>query len=198
MVLSSALPSNTAPVRTSSRRRSFSGSSPGHIAGDADVAEMIERAFIDREGQRKSLGRGIVFGVGVGHAGVGIALAAIIQPQSARDRRDAVGIVDVAAGQEAQHRGRRGLDHGAELPLAERLVADKVDLPHRGLGAFGHVIDEIDAVVAAVDDFGHDADIVAPGMPVGFHDAADVGLHHGALQRAARPWTRRRPRDPRP
>ncbi len=34
--------------------------------------------------------------------------------------------------------------------------------------------------------FGHDADIVAPDMPVGFDDAADVGLHRGALQRAAR------------
>jgi hypothetical protein len=37
-----------------------------------------------------------------------------------------------------------------------------------------------------VDDLRRHGDIVAPGMPVAFHDAADIGLHHGALQRAAR------------
>ena len=74
----------------------------------------------------------------------------------------------------------------ASCRLLNACVADKVDLPHRGLAAFGHLIDEIDAVVAAVDDFRHDADIVAPDMAVGFHDAADVGLYHGALQGAAR------------
>ena len=89
--------------------------------------------------------------------------------------------------------GRGGLDDGAELPVAEGLVADEVDLPHRGLGAFGHVIDEVDAVVAAVDDLGHDADIVAAGMAVGFHDAADIGFApwRAAACRAA--WIRSRP-----
>ena len=52
--------------------------------------------------------------------------------------------------------------------------------------ALRHHVDEVDPIVAAVDDLGHHADVVAPGMPVGFHDAADVGLHRGALQRAAR------------
>ena len=50
---------------------------------------------------------------------------------------------------------------------------------------FGDLKDEIDAIVAAVDDLGHHADIVAPHMPIGFDDAADVGLHR-ALQRATR------------
>ena len=186
MLLSSALPSNTAPVADQEQAAKLFGIQSRDIAVDADVAEMIERAFIDRKGQRKSLGRGIVFGDRRGHAGVGIALAAIVQSQQLAIRCDAVGIVDIAAGQKAQHIGCGGLDHGGKLPLAEHLVADEVDLPHRGLAAFGHLIDEIDAVVATVDDFRHDADIVAPDMAVGFHDAADVGLHHGALQRAAR------------
>ena len=79
-----------------------------------------------------------------------------------------------------------GLDHGAELPLAESLVAGEIDLPHRGLCALRYGVDEIDAAVAAVDDLRLDADLVAADMPVGLDDAADVGLHRGALQRAAR------------
>ena len=76
-----------APGLTSSRRRSFSRIQPRHVADDVDVAEMIERAFVDREGQRKSLCRRIVFGVARRHAGVGIALAAVIQPQRSRSPR---------------------------------------------------------------------------------------------------------------
>ena len=74
----------------------------------------------------------------------------------------------------------------ASCRLPKTVIADEIDLPHRGLLALRHLIDEVDAIVAAVDDLGHHADIVAPGMAVGFDDAADVGLHHGALQRAAR------------
>ena len=49
------------------------------------------------------------------------------------------------------------------------------------LFALRNVIDEIDPVIAAVDNLRIDADIVAPGMPVSLDDAADVGLHRGAL-----------------
>ena len=52
-----------------------------HMANDAEVAEVIERTFVDRKCQRKSFDRGIVFGGSRGHAGVGITLAAVIQPQ---------------------------------------------------------------------------------------------------------------------
>ncbi len=130
--------------------------------------------------------RGIVFGPGRSHAGVGIALAAIVQPQLFAIRGDAVRVVDVTAGQKAQHVGRGGLDHGGELPLAEHAVADEVDLLHRRFRALRHHVDEVDAVVAAIDDLRHHTDIVASGMAVGVHDAANVSLHHGALQRAAR------------
>ena len=122
----------------------------------------------------------------VRHAGVGIAVAAIVEPDLLAVLVDAVGIVDVAAGEEAQHRAGRGLDDGVELAVAEGVIADEVDLPHRRLLALGDGEDEIDAVVAAVDDLRHHADIVAPDAPVGFDDAVDVGLHGGALQRAAR------------
>ena len=148
-----------------------------HVADDIDVAEMIERAFIDGERQRKSVCCGIVFRLGRSDAGVGIALAAIVQPQLLAIGRDAVGIVFIAAGEKTQHIGSGGLDYRGELPLAESPVAHEVDPSHRGLRALRHLIDEVDAIFAAVDDLGYHADIVATGTPVGFHDAADVGLH---------------------
>ena len=157
-----------------------------HVADNGDVAEMIERAFVDRERQRKSVQRGIVFGRRRSHAGIGIALAAVVQPQLLAIGGDAVGVVVVAAGQKAQHVGGGGFYHGGELSLAENLVAHEVDLPNRGLLALGHLKDEVDAVVAAVDDLRYHADIVAPFVPVGLHDTADIGLHCGALQRALR------------
>ncbi len=163
----------------------FFGIQPRYIADDIDVAEMIERAFIDRKRNFKSVCDRIVFGLRRSHAGVGIALAAIVQPQLLAILRDAVGVVDVAADEKTQHIGRGGLDHRAELPLAERMVADEIDLPHCRLRPLRHHIDEIDPVVAAVDDLRLHADIVAPGVTVGFHDAADIGLHYGVLQRAA-------------
>ncbi len=130
--------------------------------------------------------RGVVFGPGVDHACIRIAVAAVVRPQQFAVFGDAVGIIDVATEQEAQHIGRRGLDHGVELPRAEHVVADEVDPLHRRLLAFGDGKDQIDAVVAAIDDLGCDADVVASNMPIGFHDAADIGLHGGAPQAAAR------------
>ena len=79
-----------------------------------------------------------------------------------------------------------GLDHGAELPLAEGLVAGEVDLPHRRFCALRYGVDEVDPTIAAVDDLRIDADLGAAGTPVCLDDAADVGLHGSALQRAAR------------
>ena len=45
-------------------RTEFLGIESRHIADDADIAEVIERAFVDREGQRKPLRAGIVLGPG--------------------------------------------------------------------------------------------------------------------------------------
>src|SRR5215813_5486843 len=47
--------------------------------------------------------------------------------------------------------------------------------------------DEIDAIVAAVDDFRRHADFVTADAAVGFDDTVDVGLHGRPLQRAASP-----------
>ena len=156
------------------------------MQASADVAETVDLPFVDDESQCESLGGRIVFGARLAHAGIGIAVAAIISPDLFSVVIDAVGIVDVATGEEAQHGGRGRLDHRAELTVAEDVIADEIDLPHRGLLAFGDGEDEIDAVAAAVDDLRNNADLVAADAPVGFHDAVDVALDRRALQRAAR------------
>jgi hypothetical protein len=100
--------------------------------------------------------------------------------------RDAVGIVDVTAGQKTQHMGGGRLDHGAELAFSEGLVAGEVDLPYRSLCSLRDGVDEVNPAVAAVDDLRIDADLGTAGTAVCLDDAADVGLHGGALQRSAR------------
>src|SRR4029453_14009313 len=82
--------------------------------------------------------------------------------------------------------GGGGLDHGAELPFAKGLIAREVDLPYRSLCSFRDGVDEVDPAIAAVDDLRIDADLGASGAPVYLDNAADVGLHGGALQRSAR------------
>src|SRR5207247_10209986 len=62
----------------------------------------------------------------------------------------------------------------------------EIDLPYRSFCSLRYGVDEVDPAIAAVDDLRIDADLGAAGTPVCLHDAADVGLHGGALQRAAR------------
>src|SRR6201999_2951115 len=103
------------------------GIEPRHVAGDIDVAEMLERAFLDHEVQRESLDRGIKLSARLADIGIGIAVAAIILPDQLAIIVDPVRIVDVAAGQEAQYRGLRCLDHGLELAVAEDMIAGEID-----------------------------------------------------------------------
>src|SRR5436190_8806392 len=72
------------------------------------------------------------------------------------------------------------------MQYTKNIVAYKIHLPQRRLLALCNLKHEVDAAVATLDNFGHHPDIVAPGMPISFHDAADIGLHEGALQRATR------------
>src|SRR5439155_14994533 len=155
-----------------------------HVAGDADFPKVIELALVDREVQREALRRWIILGLCRRYADIGITLAAVVKPQLFLVLRYAVGIVDVSAGQKAQHMGGGSLDHGAELPFAEGLVAGEVDLPHRSFFSLRYGVDKVDPAIAAVDDLRIDADLGAAGTPVCLDDAADVGLHAGTLQRA--------------
>src|SRR5262249_23533352 len=99
-------------------------------------------------------------------------MLAIVLPDQLAILVDAIGIVDVASDQEAQNVRLRGLEHSPELTIAEHAIADEADLADRRLLAFGDRVDEVDAVVAAVDDLGRHADVVAAVLTVGFEDAA--------------------------
>jgi hypothetical protein len=156
------------------------------MAVDRDLAEMIERAFLDRVSQREAFCRGIVFRRDRAHIGVGITLGAIIGADQLAIGIDHIGIVDVAAEQKTQHVGSRRLDDGGELAFAKDSVAGEVDLPDRRLGAFGDLEDEIDTVAAAIDEHGFDRDVVTPETLVSLDDVVDVGLHGCALQASAR------------
>jgi len=52
-------------------------------------------SFIDREGHRKSMCCRIVFGPRIHHAGIRIAMAAVVRPQQFAVLGDAVRIIDV-------------------------------------------------------------------------------------------------------
>src|SRR6202022_4911638 len=119
--------------------------------------------------------------------GVGIPSAAVEEPQLLLVLGYAIGIIDVRAGQEAQHVCGGRLDHGIELSFAENVVARELDLPHRRLDPPGDPIDEVAPAVAAVDDFRRHTDIITSDVPVGLQDAADIRLHRSTLQAAARP-----------
>ena len=159
---------------------------PGHVADHVDLAEAVRLAFVDGEGDRESLGCRIVFGVRIRDAGVRIAVAAIVESDLLAVLIDAIGIVNIAAGEETQHRAGRCLDDGVELTVAEGVIAGEVDLLHRRLLALGDGENEIDAVVAAIDDLRHHADIVASDAAVSLDDAVDVVLNDAALQRTTR------------
>jgi hypothetical protein len=147
------------------------------MAVDRDLAEMIERAFLDRVGQREAFGCGIVFRRDRAHIGVGITLGTIVGADQFAIGIDHVRIVDVAAQKKTQHVGSRRLDDGGELALAEHGIAGEIDLPDRRLGAFGDLEDEIDTVAAAIDEHGFDRDVVTPETLVSLDDVVDVGLH---------------------
>ena len=69
---------------------------------NVDHAEVIQRPFLDREGNDESLLGGIVFGNGRDHLHVGKAVLQIEAADQIAVGFDAVGIVDVGGLQKAQ------------------------------------------------------------------------------------------------
>src|SRR5262249_6710565 len=106
---------------------------PRHVAGDANLAKIVELSLVDRESQCKSPCRRVVLGT---HAGISIATAAIVKADLLAVLVNAISVIDVTAGQKADDRGSRGLDHGFELAIGESVIADENDLPNRCLLAF--------------------------------------------------------------
>src|SRR6185437_10122894 len=74
---------------------------PRDAGGQADFAEPVGLTLVDHKGEDKALDRGVVFSARLANAGVGIAMIEVVLPDLLAVGIDTIGIVDVAAGQEA-------------------------------------------------------------------------------------------------
>ena len=151
-----------------------------------DRADAILLAFLDLEGDEKALLLRIVFGQRGDHLHVGIAVLQVEAADQVAVGLDAVRIVDVGAAEEAEQVRLTCLDDVPQAIGRIGDVADEIDRPDAGLGAFVDREDEVDAVVRLLDDFRVDAHVIAAGAAVDFGDALGVRLHHRARQGAAR------------
>jgi hypothetical protein len=158
----------------------------GDVADDADLAEIVTLALVDRKVNFEAVACRIIFGICGGHGRVGVAVVLVVLAYCLAVVIDPVGVVDIPAGQEAQHVRDRGLDDRPELAISEDMVAGKGDRLHRRLLAFGDSIDEVDPVIAAIDDLRRDANTFAAGPMIGFDDAIDIALHSRTRQSATR------------
>ena len=99
---------------------------------------------------------------------------------------DAVGIIEVAAGEEAQDVGGPGLDDALEPVGRKGAAADEIDPFDRRLLAFRDLEHEIDAVGRARDGLWLDPHVEAAAVLVEIDDPDHVGLHGRRDERAAR------------
>lgn len=153
---------------------------------EVDGADAVLRAFLDLEGDVEALLLRIVFGERGDHLDVGETVLEIETANQVAVGLDAIGIVEVVAGEEAQQVRFVRLDDVAQAVGRERVIADELDRLDAGLGALLDREDQVDAVVRLLDDLGRDADVIATRAAVDFGDLQGVGLHHGAGKGAAR------------
>lgn len=159
---------------------------PSNMGLQIDIAEAIGFALVDDEGQLKAPVDRIIFGARLGHAGVGIAMVAVVLPKQLAVVLNPARVVDVRMGEKAQYIRRGRIDDSGQLASAERVIADEIDLPHRGFIAFSDREDKVNRIVTARDRLRHNLDVAATNVPVKLHDAACVCLHRRALERLAR------------
>ena len=123
---------------------------------DPDLAEAIALAFVDREGDDKTVALRRQLGHRRQHAEIGIALGQIELAQQLAVIGHPIGVVAVVGRQEAIPAAFLGRDHAAQLAFAESLVADEIDAADAGKLALVDLEDEIDAVLRKLDDLGLD------------------------------------------
>ena len=122
------------------------------IRADVDRAHPILLPFLDLERDDEALALGIIFGQHRDDLNVGIAVLQIEAADQVAVGLDAVGVIDVGRAQERQQVAFAGLDDVLQAIGRVRVVADELDLLDAGLGAFGDLKDQIDAVVRLIDE----------------------------------------------
>ena len=157
-----------------------------NVGLNVDGAKVIQRPFLDGEGDDKALSARIVDAGGRYDLHVGITVLEVEAANQVAIGLDPVGIVDVGAAQEAQKVGFARLDDVLQAIGRIGDVADELDRPDAGLAALGDREDQVDAIVRLLDDFRGHTHVIAAGAPVDFGDALGVRLDHRARERAAR------------
>ena len=153
---------------------------------EIDRRHPVLLAFLDLEGDQEALLLRVVFGESRHHLHVGIAVLQVEATNQVAVGFDAIRIVQVTGGQEAQEVRLAGLDDVLEAVGRERLVADELDRAHAGLRTLIDGEDQIDAVIGLLDDFRRDLNVITAGTAIDFGNAQRVGLHQRPRQRSAR------------
>ena len=154
---------------------------------DLDLAELVLRALLDREGDEELLAVGRQLGDGRDHLEVGVAARVVEAAQQLLVEREAVRVVGVVGAEEPVPSALLGLDHPAQRAVAELLVADEGDAADPGHRALVDLEHEVDPVLVELDDLGLDLGRVAAVAAVELEDAADGVLHARAGVDHARP-----------
>src|SRR6185437_7906696 len=150
------------------------------LIGDADLAESVALAFLDREGDEEAVARRRQLGHRRHDAEIGVSFRQVEFAQQLAIVGEAVGIVVVLAREEAIPARLLGLQDLAQATGAELVVADKGDAAHAGHRPLVDLEHQVDAVLLERDDLGIDGSGEAAVAAVEVEDALDVALHLGA------------------
>ena len=154
---------------------------------EADLAEIVPLALLDREGDDEAFAIRGQLGDGRADVEIGVAAGEVVAAQELLIERDPVRIVGVVAAQEAIPCGLLGLDHAAQIVVIERLIADEHDPRHLGERPFVDLEHQVDPVLRQLDHLGLDGRREPAVAPVELEDAADRVLHARARIDHARP-----------
>ena len=109
-------------------------------------------AFLDLEGNQKTLLVRIIFGQRGHHLHIGETVAEVKAADQVAIGLDAVGVVDVVTAEKAQQARFAGLDDVLQAIGRIDDVADEFDRFDSGFLTLGDRKDQIDAVVRLLDD----------------------------------------------
>ncbi len=146
---------------------------------DGDLADIVARTLVDREGEEKPVAFTGDLGGGGEHPEIDIAALEIELPQQLAVELEAVGVIGHAAENETQPVRLIGFHDAAQAAVVVDLVSDEIDALDRRHAALEHLEDQVDAVVGLADDHRRHLGGVAAGLAIGLDDALRVGLGGG-------------------
>ena len=152
------------------------------VARESDLADVIERPFIDRENDIHFLA--VVVEVGLRHLGIDVAVVLVILAQRGDILLNLVGIHVANLGfKEIEDGLRLGLDDLAQLLARNRLVALEEHLADDHLAALGDIEDDVGLALLLVDLGGEmDVHVGVAVIAIVFEDLLLVGFESGLVE----------------